>query len=94
MKNRCVLASWGSWQEFVWHRKRARKLGYKVFNRMCNSTLVAAWDVWSGEVERQRAEEKAEYDSRHSTEAERAAYLAKMEDAERKKQAMAAGELS
>ncbi|GMH51518.1 hypothetical protein TrRE_jg2619, partial [Triparma retinervis] len=87
MKNQRLFGSWGSWMEYIWLRKRARKLGYKVFNRICNATLLGAWDHWCGEVDRQKAAEQEEYDSRHSTEEERKRYLAKREEAEKKREA-------
>jgi hypothetical protein len=86
LKNGCLIGAFSGWQEFVALRLRLRFLALKTFNRLANAQTFGAWEVWMGLVEEGREKERKEHELQFLTGKEREDELARLAEAEKKKQ--------
>ena len=58
MKHSGLIKSFGSWEHFVWERKRLRDLVHRTVNRFLHAEVAPALRSWVVFVEAQKAEEQ------------------------------------
>ena len=87
MLNRTVNGAMASWVEYVCLRKRLKYLALKIFNRLSNGKVFGAFLKWAEFNEELIAEERAEYELRYASEADRKIEMEKRAIAEAKQKA-------